>query len=137
MRVAKYKLRDLIIACNKDGWGNKAKVLSLDGDTIYDPIPRALFNAIGSVRHKWLVYLACIRIERNGKERLVVVPAPAPFEVFHTEINDSLAEKHRELLQEEMDKGNEIGNVGWLAVANGSPLTDEEVNILFQDKIKL
>lgn len=131
MNLAKHRLETLMITMNKNVNIDKCVVMSVDGTRTYDPLPRGIFNAIGQVRHKWHLYMACRRRERNGKEGIVVWEVPAPFEVFHTEINDSLASTHKQMLDDEFEKGNEVFNVGWIAttvpLAGG---TDEAERLL-------
>lgn len=137
MKIAKYKLEGLMITLNRNVNVDKCVVMSVDGAKVYDPLPQGIYNAIGLVRHKWHLYLACVRRERNGKEGIVVWEVPAPFEVFHTEINDSLASTHKDMLDRETALGNEVLNVGWIATTVPLAGGTDEAERLLSEVVRL
>lgn len=131
--AAKAGLKNLILTFNAEDQTVKVRNLHTGKEEV---VTRSMFNAVWQIRYKWELYL-CARIrEKNGKESTPYREVQAPFDVYHNEINDSLSTQHKDFLDEEKAKGNEIINVGW--IASHIPLAMDKDQVMFvQDAMGL
>jgi hypothetical protein len=134
--IARMTMSQYIFTCDARREHNKCILMSEDGSKTYDPIPRRVYEMITEVPYPWKVYLACRTKEKNGKLRLPIWTVPTQGKYLHTQINDSLSDHHAQMLDEEIARGNEILNVGWIATT-GKPIDDEEIYRLFDEVLDL
>lgn len=92
------------------------KLVSI-GQSVAQALDRTAFN--------WYVLLLVYRRERNGKTGIVSQPLPMQAAYRHDELTGYLHDKHSEMIEQQQAAGNEIVNVGWIALPVPPAISDE------------
>ena len=125
---ARIGLKDLTVFHSKRTSGEKFTCEVINFKTASKcNVGQSMAFAIGEIKHKWNIHLIASGVESNGKKRFEVDEVPITEPLLQSDLVEYLDWRHKEHAIK-FQQRNELTNVSWLAVPNGTSISDEQID---------